>query len=165
MLRPLTAAALLLALAGCDSGVSEAQRAFNDQGFFGAASGITRVTAGGETLSRDPDDWRVGPAFGTAVLSVFFDGPNPVRDNQEASITLDLTRGLGSGVTLFYRDTRGDYIPVPQLAPVDVSGPGFPTFRVAGSDLSPLGRPGVFRVLLLDGRDNVVTYGDIEVAG
>lgn len=165
MLRPSLVLLLALAVAGCDSGQSEEQRLFNDRAFFSAPSGITRVSASGEVLSEDPDDWRVGPAFATTVLEVDLDGPNPVRVTGEASVTLNLLQGLGGRATLYVVREDGDLIPVVPLNPPDVSGPGFPTFTVAGGELSPLGRPGLVRVVLLDDRLNAITYGDFEVVG
>ena len=164
MLRPLAVVLLLFTASGCDSGQSEEQRLFNDQAFFAAPSGITRVSASGEIATEDADDWRVGPGFATAVVEVYPATPNPMLATGETTVTLNLLRGLPGRATLYVVDARGDLLPVVPLNPPDVSGAGFPAFTVSAAELSPLGQPGLVRVVLLDDRLNVITYGDIEVA-
>ncbi|MEM1118733.1 MAG: hypothetical protein AAGJ11_19665, partial [Bacteroidota bacterium] len=124
MLRPLLLLLLVLAASGCDSGQSEAQRQFNDQAFFTVPDGITHVTAFGEVDSTriDTRDWRIGPGFATAVVEVSPATPNPLPPTGEATITLNLLRGLTGRPTLYVVDARGDLIPIVALNPPNVSG-------------------------------------------
>ena len=162
MVRCLAVLACVVLSAGCDSGVGQAQRVFEDQAFLGVAEGITevRIVDGvAVVVDTDPDDWRVGPAFGTRVQVLSPPAPNPVAPAGEITFTL-FTSDPGE-LQLRWRDARGDVLFVDTFP---ASAGGIRSLTVRGDELSD-GTDGTFRVLVVDSRQSVVTYGDVRVGG
>ena len=148
--------------AGCDTGLGEAQRIFDDQAYFGAAEGITevRIVDGAAVIvDTDPDDWRVGPRFGTRVQVLSPPSPNPV--SRDDAITFTLFTTDPGPLQLRWRDALGDANFVEDFPS---SAGGIRSVTVRGSELSD-GTEGVFRVLVVDGSQSAVTYGDVRVGG
>ncbi len=115
--------------------------------------GVERV------VREDPDDWRLGPAFGVNTQIIQRPVPNPVRPRQEFTLTV-YTDGLVGGLALYRLTARGDLSLVdtrPQAAQS-----GFYSFTLDG-DVVAGGVDGLYRIALLDGRSRVVTYGDVLV--
>lgn len=153
---------LALLASGCDTGLGEAQRVFEDQAFLGAAEGITEVRiVDGEAvvIDTDPDDWRVGPSFGTRVQVLSAPSPNPV--SRGGAITFTLFTTDPGQLQLRRRDARGDVLFVDAFPS---SAGGIRSLTVFGSDLDD-GTDGIFRIVVTDDRESVVTYGDVRVEG
>ena len=150
--------------AGCDTGLGEAQRIFEDQAFLGAAEGITEirlVDGGGVTDFTDPDDWRTGPIFGTRAMVLTPPTPNPVGVSEGFSILVDFDEP--GQLELRVRNSAGDF-PFRPGFEFQQPGGGFRTLTLTGGELSN-GNPGLYRVVVLDALQRVVTYGDVRVGG
>ena len=152
MPRPLLAVFLLAtalaatSLAGCDSAGPEAQRFFEDTAFLSASDGATA------------DDWRVGPAFATRVQVVQAAGPNPASPGGQVSLQIYADEAPG-GFALYRRQPDGG-LRLVQAQPAQ-AGPYIYTFTFFGSEASPTGGAGSSRLIMYDGFDRVVTYGDL----
>ena len=149
MLRPFARASLLVlplavALAACDAVSDGDQNLFEDQAYFspvGTASG-----------------WPVGPAFNARMRVLRPPTPNPAGPTDEVFMQLDVDVPAPGGFTLRRLEADGRLLFV---ASVDgVNGPSFYTFTFPGRRVDELGRSGTYRLLVLDGSDRVVTYGD-----
>ncbi|HEX9951538.1 MAG TPA: hypothetical protein VGB53_07200 [Rubricoccaceae bacterium] len=152
MPRPLLAFLLLATglaaagLAACDSAGPEAQRLFEDTAFGSASDGATA------------DDWRVGPALATRVQVVQAASPNPASPGEQVSLQIYADEAPG-GFALYRRQPDGGLILV-QAQPAQ-NGPYIYTFTFFGSEASPTGTAGSSRLILYDGFERVVTYGDL----
>ncbi|MEM0962953.1 MAG: hypothetical protein AAGK21_10520 [Bacteroidota bacterium] len=165
-----TLLALPLVVLGCDSGTAESQRLFEDQALLAPAAGITEISPTGTVVSSDPDDWRTAPLFIGIAQILDLPTPNPVEVGDAVSFLVD-TQGVAGGMALFVRlidpatgaaDLRR--VRDPGATRGDATTPGFYTFSVSAGQIA-LSGPGLYRVVLLDGRQNVISYGDIEVRG
>ncbi len=136
------AALALVLLAGCDSAASDAQLAFEATAFFGTSDGVT------------PDDWRAGPIFGAGASVLTVPLPNPALPGERVTLLLDGDEGLGA-FTLFRREPNGDLQPIASEA-----GPVY-SFTFFASAASSTGATGSSRLVVLDGFERVVTYGDL----
>ena len=146
MLRRLPVLALLLVAAGCDSAGVQEQQAFEAQAFGGTSDGVT------------PDDWRVAPFFGVDVQVTQPAAPNPATPSEPVSVQI-YADNLTGGLILARREADGSIRDVQILR--GESGPYIYTFTFFGGDASPAGGAGSSRLIVLDGLDRVVTYGDL----
>ncbi|WP_412067360.1 hypothetical protein [Rubrivirga sp. IMCC43871] len=168
MLRPLALALLVFAVAGCDTGDAEAQRLFEDEALLSPVEGITRVEADGTVGSRDANDWRIGPAFRNRVSLLALPAPNPLRRGQALSFPVD-TQGVPGGLRLLVleRDPLTgnlDFEPLRDFGADQpgASQPGFYTFSVSANQPA-FASTGLYRLLMFDGSNQIVTYGDVEI--
>lgn len=145
-MRRLSALLLLSLVAGCDGFSGEEQRLFEDTAFGTVSNGVTA------------DDWRVGPAFGARMQVLQAATPNPARLDENVAVQVYADEAAG-GLALYRRQPDGGL----QLiqARSGVSGPNIYTFTFFGSEASATGGAGSSRLLVLDGVERVVTYGDL----
>ena len=166
MLRLLLVALPLVALA-CDSGAADGQRLFEDDALLSPVAGITRTDASATVLSRDSSDWRIGPAYLSRVRFLELPSPNPVARGAAVSFLID-TEGVPGGLELVALARSGgtvDFVPIldPGARRSDATASGFYAFSVSANQIDVDGGGGLTRVVLLDGRGGVVSYGDIQV--
>lgn len=131
---------------------------------------ITERNGNGEIVdnAEDSDDWRIGPMFQGLVEVETSAYPNPVNVNARVRIDLYLTgvdavRGLE--VVVFQEP---DFL----IGPVYVENgsslsPGDLTINLNPTEFAPDNNPeravGLNRILIYDGNENLITYGDVEV--
>ncbi len=167
MLRPLLLATVVLNLAACDGTSAGAQRVFEDEALFTPVAGITETDEEANRLSTDPADWRIGPDYINRVTLLELPSPNPSRLGQAVGFLVD-TQGVPGGLRLYVlaEDRAGavDLVPVadPNASKPQASQAGFYPFSISTSQIAR-GGPGLYRVVLLDGTQGVVTYGDLEI--
>ena len=166
MLRPLLLLPPLLLLAACDTTSATEQRLFEDAALLTPVAGITETDATGQVLSTDASDWRIGPAFLNRVSLLQLPNPNPVRLGQAVNFLVD-TQGVPGGLRLYMLELRNgvvDLVPVndPNAFEPGAAQSGFYPFSVSARQIA-LGGAGLYRVVLLDGSQNVVTYGDLDI--
>ncbi len=121
-------------------------------------SGLTRTSAQGAVSETDADDWRTAPLYGGRVrVSPAF--PNPVTQVSFVSVPVAVLdfEGVQGGLSLHAYDTGGR---LRVLTTQSVTGPG--TYVLSFS-AAQLGRIGLTRVFVLDGRGEILSYGDIEL--
>lgn len=162
--------ALPLVVLACDSGTADGQRLFADDALLSPVAGITRTDASATVLSRDSSDWRIGPAYLTRVRFLELPSPNPVASGAAISFLID-TEGVPGGLELVAVQRRGDLVDFVEILDPgarrdDATVSGFYSFSVSASQIAVAGGSGVgglTRVVLLDGRGGVVSYGDVQV--
>lgn len=156
---PLPACRALLALAllpACD--VQNLQDAFAEEAAR-APTGITPTDArGASTGPADADDWRTAPAYaGRVRVSPAYPNPAPLGDFVNLPVTILDFEGVGGGLTVQAYDAGR------RLRTLAVSRENGPGAFVLAFGASMLGRTGLHRLYLFDGRGQLVSYGDIEV--
>ncbi|MDX1673140.1 MAG: hypothetical protein R3211_12445 [Balneolaceae bacterium] len=166
----LRAAKLILVLfvaTGCAE--SDQQNEFEQQA-FSVPEGITEMTVNGTAVpgAGDPDDWRISPMFAGFIEVSTPAFPNPVNLNSPLTINLDI-KGIESisGLAVFvFRDPDRLVGPIYTNDQTSLS-PGLETITLQPIDFSRTGNPtevvGLNRILIFDGRENLITYGDVEV--
>lgn len=148
MLRRLAVLSALLAAAGCDSAGVQQQQIFEQSAFNSASDGPS------------PDDWRVAPFFGIGVQVTQPATPNPATPSEPVSLQVYADETAG-GLALYRREPDGGIRIIQALRPV--AGPNIYTFTFFGGDAAATGMPGSARLIVLDGLDRVITYGDLVV--
>jgi len=157
---------LAFSVAGCSQ--DDDQRDF-EQEAFSFPEGFTETDGSGKVISEDPDDWRTAPFFqGLVFVDPAF--PNPVQVSGQLMINIEIA-GIEavSGLSVVVLIESGAN---PELRPVytDPQSP-MPT-GISVISISPiqLGRfntvesaRGLHRLIILDGRNNVISYGDVMV--
>ncbi len=150
--------------AGCSQ--NDSQREFENDA-FALPDGITKTNDLGEVINEqiDPDDWRVAPFFqGLVIVDPAF--PNPVLTNGRVRINIQITVvDAVSGLRVF---VIHDFNTFKQVYPDDPRAPlppGLKSINLNPLDIAriPENPQGIYRLIITDGRDNVITYGDIEI--
>ena len=169
MLRLLVPLVALVLFTGCDGASPEAQRLFEDAALLSPVSGITQTDAAGAISSRDADDWRIGPAYLNNIVFLQLPSPNPVVRGDALRFTVDAVVGVPGGIQVFVLAEdpstgvlRIQTIRDPGATGADAVRSDICQFVISASQIG-LSGPGLYRLLLLDGRDGVVSYGDVEV--
>lgn len=159
---------MVLLGAGCSK--SDDQRQFEDQART-EPSGITEMTAGGEPVSNkeDPDDWHVAPMFAGYVEVEKPAFPNPVSFNSNLRIELSVLPGLDNlqYIEVWAFEFPNQFHPGP-LATIDnVSSSQLLTLNLTAGNITGSsggsGASGTYRLMLYDGRENLISYGDVRV--
>jgi hypothetical protein len=152
---------LLVFASGCNQ--SSDQRDF-ERAAYSEPDGFTRTNAQGQVSERDPDDWRVAPFF-QGLIDIDPAYPNPVQSNDQVSIDLIVT-GVesvsGLRVFAFYGPNNLSILFEDQRRPLP---PGLTAIPLSPLDIAqfPENPQGLYRVVVTDGNENVITYGDIRV--
>jgi hypothetical protein len=153
---------LLLLVSAC--GQSDDQRDF-EASAFSEADGFTQTDSGGEVISSDPDDWRIAPFF-QGVVEVDPPFPNPVQSTDQFTLNIWITgveavNGIriyafygGNNIRLVYEDNQ---------RPMPTGLANLPPISAAEIVELPESPQGLYRIIVLDGDENVITYGDIRV--
>jgi len=160
-----------LFVAGCSK--SDDQREFENQS-LSAPNGYTETPTEGEITNNDPDDWRISPMYrgliniGTGVSSFEPPYPNPMSFNQDLKINIYLSNIDNLDKIIVYSFENVSDAGKAQIASRnDISSPSLVNFRLNGQEIS--GKTGgsqangLYRIRILDGDFNVITYGDIKI--
>lgn len=158
-------------LASCSK--SNDQRQFEEQA-RSQPQGITETDAQGQVANTDPDDWRISPMYrGLVFIGDGISGsqppyPNPMQYNQR----LDLSIYVSNTETLDRIEIYSFEIPSQLNGPIytesDISSPQLvsPT-NLSGEFISSSSggsqASGLYRLLIYDGQQNLITYGDIRI--
>lgn len=160
-----------LALSGCSK--SDDQREFENQS-LSSPGNYTATPTAGEITNEDPDDWRISPMYrgllniGTGISSFEPPYPNPLDFNQDLTITIYLSNIDNlDRIEVYSFENVSDAGKAPIAVRDDISPPTLVTIRLNGQELS--GKTGgsqangIYRIRILDGDFNVITYGDIKI--
>lgn len=153
----------IVCLTGFACSQSDAQREFENQA-FSFPENITETTRTGpvEGGTTDPDDWRIGPDFRGLIDVQRPAYPNPVILEDILFIELDLFENTVSGLKVFvFRDPMQQQL-VDEINRVNT----FETLNIPPSlfaNSGGVGQSSLYRILITDERENVITYGDVEV--
>jgi len=155
-------------IAGCSK--SSDQRKFEDEALT-APKNITKTKASGEVSSRDPDDWRISPTYHGLISIGLGDDqppfPNPV--NYNSNLTVQLTFNVSDPVkTLDIRSFRypndNRFPQIRYLQQDELSS--FNTITIQAKNIAVgegSSASGIYRLLIYDGNQNLITYGDIQI--
>lgn len=147
----------LLAGAGCDT--QEAQRDFADEA-FSAPAGFVRTDAAGNLIADDPDDWRTAPAFeGVVFVQPAFPNP-PGADIVTIPLSVQAFGAVPGGLVLVALDPVQPQTFYTLAEAPEARDPGAYILQFSPTSLR---QRGLVRVFLLDGRRDLVSYGDIFV--
>lgn len=158
-----------LLMTGCSK--SDDQREFENQA-LSEPQGITETDLNGNVISTDPDDWRISPMYQGLITIGTPDNqpphPNPLSFNQELTINIYI-RSLE---TLSRLEVYAFELPSEANSPTiavreDISSPTLETITLSGQLISGSSggsqASGLYRIIIYDGQQNVVTYGDIQI--
>ena len=154
--------AAALAGSACGTFDNRPQEAFEFAAFQTLPEGFTRTTETGEVVQADPGDWQVGPAFvgRVQVLSPLY--PNPASRSDQITLSM-YTDGVVGGLSLYAIRPRGDLVLIAERP--DATAPGIYELEAFGSEATSGGADGLYRLVVLDGAQRVLTYGDASIGG
>ncbi len=152
--------AFLFLSSGCNQ--NSDQREF-EKAAFSEPTGITETNERGDIIgNEDPDDWRIAPFFQGDIELITPPFPNPVQSNDRLTINIHVNfidRISGIYIRVYH---FGSIEPVDQREQVTT---GTTTFTIDPRIIAG-GRPnpaGLYRLIIQDETQNVITYGDIEI--
>lgn len=160
-----------LIVAGCSK--SDDQREFENQS-LSAPNDYTITPKEGEVTDNDPDDWRISPMYrglinvGIGLSSFVPPYPNPMEYNQDLNIRIYLSNIDNLDEIRVYSFEHVSDAGKTQIAlRDDISSPTLVTIRLNGQEISGKSggsqANGLYRIRVLDGDFNVITYGDIKI--
>ncbi len=153
---------IIAALFAVNCSNDDAQTEFEAQA-YGEAANFTETNFQGDIVRIDSDDWRISPLYiGLADVQPAF--PNPVQFGSILRLEVEITGApVSSFVELGYLNETNNWIPL-QLQDV-TSDFELLTFLINtsqfGNTLEQAG--GIHRLLLFDGNQRLITYGDILI--
>ena len=155
---------------GCSK--SDDQRQFEREALV-TDNNITRTTNNGDvdSLETDPNDWRIGPMYqGLINIGNFSEPqppfPNPVGFNSTLHIYLTQLTPDEVNILEIYKLTEFNDRQVVKLYDEFEINSTFNDLRIPAhliADGEGSGANGTYRILIYDGRGNLITYGDVEV--
>lgn len=135
-----------------------------EQKAFSEADGVTVTNYQGKVENEDPDDWRISPFYqGLIRIDPAFPNPAGSSDNIQIHIYNSNIESISDiEVRAYYRSTSEyrylDHIQGELIQTLNILN--FRGTAVAQAAESP---QGTYRVIILDGNENVVSYGDIQI--
>lgn len=158
---------LLIGIVFISCSQSDAQREFENQAFR-APQNITETNSSGELVNggdTDPDDWRIGPDYRGLIEVGKPAYPNPVLIDDFIFIELDF--GFESrirGLRIFaFSDPN---VNIQQIDEITRELSTIETLRISPSlfaGSTGVGLATIYRIVITDQNENVLTYGDVEV--
>lgn len=160
-----------LLLAGCSK--SDDQRQFENESLQ-TPNNYTTTPTDGEITNEDPDDWRISPMYrglvniGTGISSFAPPYPNPLNFNQDLNVNIYISNIDNlNRIEVYTFEYVRDAGKAPIIVRDDISSPSLISIRLNGQEIS--GKTGgsqangLYRIRILDGDLNVITYGDIKI--
>ncbi len=158
---------LLILFIGIACSQSDAQREFENEAFM-TPQNITETTPDGnlvENGSVDPEDWRIGPDY-RGLIRIDPAYPNPVNLNSNLLIQVDFLFSSPVSELIIYvfqdptLETRFiTSFEQSSLGNIDVLNIPAPQIALP----SGVGTSSVYRILITDENENIITYGDVEI--
>lgn len=160
-----------LTLSGCSK--SDDQRQFENESLQ-EPSNITATPSEGEITNEDPDDWRISPMYrgliniGTGLSSFEPPYPNPMDYNQDLNINIYISNIDNlDRIEIYAFEFVSDAGKSPITVRDDISSPSLISLRLNGQEISGKSggteANGLYRIRILDGDLNVITYGDVRI--
>ena len=151
---------------------SDDQRKFENEA-FSQPDGYTATQDGINITNSDPDDWRIGPMFrgrinlGSGLGSPEPPHPNPLGFNQNLTLNIYINSSDVINRLEVWKFENPSDLTGPFATRIDFSAPGLVTFTLNGQDISGSTggsqASGLYRLLIYDGNQNLITYGDIRI--
>lgn len=159
----LSGSAVLISSCGKDKN----QQQFVNEALSTIPEGITEMTAAGvpkEDGATDPKDWRISPDYAGLVSILTPAYPNPVAIGQPLKIDIDL--GYAETVSRLQvyvlNPNSGDLVPLYQKSDLSIIET-IPLNADHFADQVGVGNSNIYRILIYDGRGNIISYGDVKV--
>jgi hypothetical protein len=145
------------------------QRDFEKQA-FSKPSRIEEMTADGKHKSgtkSDPSDWRTAPMF-TGLFEVTTSAyPNPASFNSSFTILINVKAvNAISSLSVYAFQQPANFRPAAPFQ-IEQLNPGLNTITIFPKEFAQESSTGnygnIYRIILLDNQQNIITYGDIRV--
>lgn len=158
-----------LMLTGCSK--SDDQREFENQA-LSDPEGITSTDNNGNIKNTDPDDWQISPMYRGLITIGTPDEqppyPNPLPFNAELTIEIYIRTIETLNRIEINSFELPDNANSPTIAIRDnISSPTLETITLNGQLISGSTggsqASGLYRILIWDGQQNLITYGDIRI--
>ncbi|WP_372638952.1 hypothetical protein [Fodinibius sp.] len=151
---------------------SDDQKRFEEQALR-LPENITETNASGQKIEdkEDPDDWRISPMYQSLITIgkpyTQLPHPNPVGYNDRLILEIYLNNiETLSSIEVFALNPENQRTTL-IAAQTDLSSPSLISMQMDGQHIagSPGGSnaSGLYRILIYDDRNNLITYGDIRV--
>ncbi|MEX2601939.1 MAG: hypothetical protein WD355_09840 [Balneolaceae bacterium] len=158
---------LILSLLLLSCGHQDDQREFEKEAYSQPSGWVSTNFQGNPTGDHsDPDDWRTAPFFQGAI-EIEPAYPNPAPPNEQIYVDFDVSLPdavMGIQAFVLHYNTNQPISPLdaietsPLLPGLD--GLQFTASRLSGSNATP---SGLYRIVLFDNRENIISYGDIMI--
>ena len=140
----------------------DAQKKFETQA-YGEPSNYTETTFQGDIVQIDNDDWRISPLYiGLADVRPIF--PNPVQYGSNINLDVEINGApVGSIIELGYLNNSNNWFP---LQVMDITSDfEFVSFLINTRQFGSTAEQarGIHRMLLFDGNQRLITYGDLLI--
>lgn len=162
----------VLSLVSCSK--SDDQREFENRA-ISEPEGITETNSNGDVVNDniDHDDWQISPMYQGLITigttgDVEYPHPNPLPFNLDLTINLYIR----TVETLNRIEIRTFEFPSQDSFPIrtvrdNISSPTLENFTLSGSLISgstgSSQAAGLYRILIYDGQQNLITYGDVRI--
>ncbi|MEX0647164.1 MAG: hypothetical protein WEA56_11670 [Balneolaceae bacterium] len=143
---------------------NDEQRAFENKAYSTSKDYTRTNPTNGEVIENDPDDWRVSP-FYQGLVSIKPAFPNPASTSDNITINFN-NHGIETVSGLFvlaYYNSTGGYSYLDEYRGHLQVGPTIINFQGGHVVQFPENPQGLYRVIILDGNENVISYGDVQV--
>lgn len=150
----------LLILSGCNQ--NSDQREFERQA-FSEPSGFTKTDQQGQVIGDpDPDDWRIAPFFQGDIQLISYPNPNPVLSNGELRIEILVNFLMRISEINIFVNRPSSFEPIIDTHQASLGNNTFtiPANIIADGNPSP---QRLYRIIIMDENENVITYGDVEI--
>lgn len=146
---------------------SDAQKEFEREAFR-TPQNITETTANGDLVengSVDPEDWRVSPDY-QGLIRIDPAYPNPVNINSNLLIEVDFlfSNPVSEIIVFTFQDPTRELrfiesFDQSSFSAIEVLNIPAPQIAVT----SGVGTSSVYRIIITDQNENIISYGDVEV--
>ena len=140
----------------------DAQQKFERQA-YGEAANYTETNFQGDVVQQDTDDWRISPLYqGLAEVRPIF--PNPIQYGSNINLEVELNGATtGTIIELGYLNESNSWFPL-QIQDI-ISDYELVTFVVDTRQFGGSAEQarGIHRMLLFDGNQRLISYGDLLI--
>jgi hypothetical protein len=156
-----------LILAGCSK--SDDQREFENQALVPPFRGITEMTSQGEKTENgntDSDDWNISPRYVQRISVLTPAYPNPISYGQTLQITIDFGYDNTANEIAFFAKSQHTSNSQLQFLFRESDLSIIDTFSINTAQFaqeSGVGLSNIYRIFIYDGKDNLITYGDVKI--
>lgn len=146
-------------------GQDEAQIQF-ERDAYSQPSGYTHTSGTGavDEDNIDSDDWRISPFFSGLVYSIDPVYPNPVQSNDRLTLQINLA-GMNDVQRIHVYSIDKQMLPLKYVDsyPGPIPSVIILTINARQIPVNPQNPKGLHRLLVTDERENVITYGDVQI--
>ncbi|PAU95832.1 hypothetical protein CK503_01890 [Aliifodinibius salipaludis] len=156
-----------LIVAGCSK--SDDQREFENQALVPPFKGITEMTSQGEKTENgniDSDDWNISPRYIQRISVLTPAYPNPINYGQTMQITIDFGYDNTANEIAFFAKSQNTSESQLQFLFRESDLSIIDTFSINTAQFaqeSGVGLSNIYRIFIYDGKDNLITYGDVKI--